>query len=208
MKTILCFGDSNTWGYDPGTRDRFPRDVRWPGVMRKALGDGFLVVEEGLNGRTTVWDDPIEGYKNGHDYLIPCLETHRPLDLAILMLGSNDLKVRFSVSAFDVAESAGVLVDAIQNSGTGPNGTAPAILLVAPPKVGKLTEFAQMFEGAQSKSLRFPEEYQRVAGERGCAFFDAASVARPSDKDGIHLEADQHKNLGEALAEEAISLLG
>jgi len=117
--TILCFEDSNTWGYDPIAQDRFPRDVRWTGVMRKALGSDFLVLEEGLNGRSTVWEDPIEGYKNGHDDLVPCLETHRPLDLVILMLGTNDLKVRFHVSSFDIAQSVAVLIDVIQRSGSG-----------------------------------------------------------------------------------------
>jgi lysophospholipase L1-like esterase len=92
MKAILCYGDSNTWGYDPVTKGRFPRDMRWTGVLRQSLGDDYLVIEEGLNGRTTVWDDPIEGYKNGAAYLVPCLTTHRPLDLVIIMLGTNDLK--------------------------------------------------------------------------------------------------------------------
>ena len=97
MKTILCYGDSNTWGYNPATTERSSRDERWTGILRRELDDGYLVIEEGLNGRTTVWDDPIEGYKNGKEYLIPCLETHKPLDLVIIMLGTNDLKVRFSV---------------------------------------------------------------------------------------------------------------
>ena len=99
MKTILCYGDSNTWGYNPSMGGRYARDERWPGVLRKELGEGYLVIEEGLNGRTTVWDDPIEGYKNGKTYLVPCLETHKPLDLVIILLGTNDLKMRFSVSA-------------------------------------------------------------------------------------------------------------
>ena len=73
IKTILCYGDSNTWGWNPATQDRHSRDERWTGVLRRALGDGYLIVEEGLNGRTTVWDDPIEGYKSGKEYLIPCL---------------------------------------------------------------------------------------------------------------------------------------
>ncbi|MCW5845462.1 MAG: hypothetical protein KIT77_29690, partial [Caldilinea sp.] len=104
MKRILCFGDSNTWGYDPVSQDRYARNARWPGVLRQQIGAGYEVIEEGLNGRTTVWNDPIEGYKNGRDYLIPCLETHRPLDLVIILLGTNDLKKRFSLSAYDIAQ--------------------------------------------------------------------------------------------------------
>ena len=97
MRRILCFGDSNTWGYDPATGERFDEQTRWTGVLQAALGGDYTVIEEGLNGRTTVWDDPIEGHKNGHEYLVPCLETHRPLDLVVLMLGTNDLKRRFSL---------------------------------------------------------------------------------------------------------------
>ena len=156
MKVILCFGDSNTWGYDPATKSRFPRDVRWTGVLRNALGEEYLVIEEGLNGRTTVWNDPIEGYKNGREYLIPCLETHKPIDLVVIMLGTNDLKKRFSVSAFDIANSTGVLADTVKKSAAGPNDGVPPILLLAPPPLAKLTEFAEMFEGAGPRRKSLP----------------------------------------------------
>ncbi|MBC7812535.1 MAG: hydrolase, partial [Burkholderiales bacterium] len=116
MKSIVCFGDSNTWGYDPVSKGRFARDKRWTGVLRQTLGEGYLIIEEGLNGRTTVWDDPIGYFKNGRDYLIPCLDTHCPFDLITIMLGTNDLKKRFSVSAYDIADSAGMLVDIVQRS--------------------------------------------------------------------------------------------
>lgn len=200
MKTVLCYGDSNTWGYDPTTADRFDRDTRWPGVLRQELGDGYLVIEEGLNGRTTVWEDPIEGYKNGREYLVPCLESHKPLDLIVIMLGTNDLKKRFSLSAFDVAYSAGVLVDVVKRSEAGVGGGAPQVLLVCPPPVGKLTEFAEMFEGSEEKSRRLPEWFARVAGEQGCRLLDAGEVVAASDLDGIHFEAPEHRKLGKAVA--------
>ena len=148
MKTIVCYGDSNTWGYDPVSQDRLSITQRWTGVLAQELGAGYRVIEEGLGGRTTVWDDPIEGYKNGKGYLIPCLETHKPIDLIIIMLGTNDLKKRFSVSAYDIANGAGVLVDVVQKSASGPRGAVPQILLMAPPPTTQLTEFAEMFEGA------------------------------------------------------------
>lgn len=207
MKTILCYGDSNTWGYDPATGERFPPDVRWPGVLRQTLGEGYWVVEEGLGGRTTVWDDPIEGYKNGKEYLIPCLETHRPLDLVTIMLGTNDLKKRFSLSAFDIAEGAGVLVRIVQKSEAGPAGGAPKVLLIAPPPTARLTEFAEIFEGSEEKSRRFGEHYRRVAGECGCPFLDAGQVIVSSDLDGIHFEAEEHRKLGEAVAARVRELL-
>ena len=95
MKTILCFGDSNTWGYNPENRQRFGPEERWSGILRNSLGEDYRAIEEGLNGRTTLWDDPIEGFKNGLDYLMPCLESHKPFDLITIMLGTNDLKCRF-----------------------------------------------------------------------------------------------------------------
>lgn len=94
MKTVLCYGDSNTYGYNPVNGLRYPQDVRWPGKLQSLLGNGYQIIEEGCNGRTTVFDDPLEGWKNGLDYLRPCLNSHKPVDIVILMLGSNDLKKR------------------------------------------------------------------------------------------------------------------
>lgn len=207
MKTIVCFGDSNTWGYHPATKERYGRDERWAGVLRNTLGAEYLVVEEGLNGRTTVWDDPIEGYKNGKEYLIPCLETHKPLDLVIIMLGTNDLKKRFSLSAFDIAKGAGVLVSMAQCSETGPGGQAPKVLLLAPPPVAKLSDFAEMFEGSEEKSRKLGKYYRQVAEELGCAFLDTSEVIVSSDVDGIHFDLDQHHKLGKKVAEIVRTLL-
>ena len=200
MKRVLCYGDSNTWGYEPATGNRYPEEVRWPGVLARELGDGFRVVEEALNGRTTVREDPVEEYKSGKVYLRPCLESHAPLDLVIIALGVNDLKARFFASASDAADGAGALVNISQHSGAGSGGRAPAVLLVAPPPVGVLTELAQMFAGAQEKSWGFSHQYRRVAEKYGCVFLDAGEVVRPSDRDGIHLEAGEHRKLGEAVA--------
>ena len=97
QKTILCYGDSNTWGYDPVNACRYDRNIRWPGVLQKELGQAYYVKEEGLCGRTTVWDDPVEGHKNGLKQLTPILHSHCPLDLVVIMLGTNDLKMRYSV---------------------------------------------------------------------------------------------------------------
>ena len=207
MKTILCYGDSNTRGYIPGTGERFPREVRWPGVLRRELGDGYEVIEEGLDGRTTVWDDPIEGYKNGRAYLIPCLESQRPIDLVVMMLGTNELKMRFSLSAYDIAEGIRVLVDIVQKSEAGPDGGPPSLLLMAPPPIAGLSELAEMFEGAEAKSRRFSKHCRRIAEEQGCEFFDTSEVIVSSDIDGIHFEADEHKKLGEAVADQVRKIL-
>jgi len=208
MKRVLCYGDSNTWGYDPLAGERYEKSVRWTGVLSRLLGSGYEVIEEGLNGRTTVWEDPIEGYKNGYTYLIPCLESHRPLDLVVIMLGTNDLKKRFNVSAFDIAQSAGVLVRAVMSSAAGRKAAPPLVLLVSPPPVAKLSGFAEMFEGAEPKSQKLGAYYFQVASELGCAFLDAGSVIRSSDVDGIHFDAEEHARLGQAVAEKVQALLG
>lgn len=200
MKTILYYGDSNTWGYDPATQERYARDRRWTGVLRRELGEGCLVIEEGLNGRTTVWDDAIEGYKIGKEYLIPCLETHKPIDLVVIMLGTNDLKMRFSVPACDIAAGAGVLVDIVAKSETGPGDSAPQVLLVAAPPIGNLSEFGEMFEGGAAKSRMLSRNFQMVAEERGCALLDASGIIVSSDVDGIHLDLREHRKLGKASA--------
>lgn len=208
MKTILCYGDSNTWGYQPGTGERFPPDERWTGVLGTALADGYAVIEEGLNARTTVRDDPIEEHKNGRDYLRPCLASHQPLDLVVILLGVNDLKARFSASASDIADGAGALVDIVQKSGAGPNGGPPEVLLIAPPAVVSLTELAEMFEGAEAKSRKFPAQYRRVAEKYRCELLDASEVVASSDLDGIHLDRGEHAKLGQAVADRVKNVLG
>lgn len=201
QKTVLCFGDSNTWGRSPFGVERLPPESRWPVVMQSKLGEDYQIVMEGLNGRTTVWEDPIEEGRCGKAYLMPCLLTHDPIDLVILMLGTNDLKKRFSVSAFDIGRSVGLLLDKILASATGPGKTAPKVLLMAPPPVAKLTEFAAMFEGAEEKSRQLAGYYRQHAQLRGCSFFDAGELIRSSDADGIHFEPQEHVKLGERVAQ-------
>jgi lysophospholipase L1-like esterase len=200
MPVIVVFGDSNTWGYDPATGGRFPRAQRWPGVLQRELGADFEVIAEGLNGRTTVHDDPIEPYRCGADALPSCLMSHSPVDLVVLALGCNDLKKRFSVSAFDIAEGAARLIFLARAYAEGPDGRPPKILLVAPPPIAKLTGFAEMFEGGREKSILLGQRYRDVAKRDGVAFLDAGAVIRCSDLDGIHYEADQHELLGRAAA--------
>ena len=208
MKRVLCYGDSNTWGYDPITKDRFDKDTRWTGVLSNLLGSGYDIIEEGLNGRTTVWDDPIEGYKNGQAYLIPCLESHRPLDMVVIMLGTNDLKTRFSVSAYDIAEGLKVLIGIVQASKAGVREQPPKVLLLAPPVTTRLTEFTEMFEGAEEKSLKFSMHCGRVAQEMGCECLDTSDIVVSSPKDGIHLEASAHGRLGQAVVAKVKELIG
>ena len=155
-RTILCYGDSNTHGTMPmpdlGAMGRYGPGVRWPGQLA-ALLPGWQVIEEGLPGRTTVHDDPIEGaHRNGLTVLPAILESHRPIDVVILMLGTNDLKQRFSVNALDIALSLAKLVLAIRASGCGPDGAAPGVILVAPPPILEVQDLGVMFAGGEAKS--------------------------------------------------------
>ena len=208
MAVIVAFGDSNTWGYDPSRGTRFAPDIRWTGVMRRELGAAHTVIEEGLNGRTTVFTDPIEPDRRGADYLPPCLRSHAPLDVLIIALGCNDMKGRFSASPGDIAFGAERLILMARAEPAGPNGAPPKVLLVAPPPIAKLTALAEMFEGATEKSRALAARYREVAKLHGVGFVDAGQFIACSDLDGIHFEADQHAILGHALAEAVRMTLG
>ena len=208
MAVIVAFGDSNTWGYDPAAGGRFPADVRWTGVMRRELGDRHSVIEEGLNGRTTVFEDPIEPDRRGATYLPPCLRSHSPLDLVVVALGCNDMKARFGLTPADIAAGAERLILMARAEPAGPGGAPPKVILVAPPPVAKLTGFAEIFEGATEKSRRLAARYREVAERQGVGFVDAGQFIACSDLDGIHFEADQHAVLGHAMAEAVRIMLG
>lgn len=218
MKNILCYGDSNTWGYRPGNAwtfalsapGRYAPHERWPGVLRAELGEDYTVIEEGLPGRTTVFDDPLEQHRNGKTYLIPCLDTHSPLDLVVIMLGTNDLKQHFSLSAYEIATGAAILVGVVQSSGTGPDGSPPEVLLMSPPEVRDTggDEASQLFDGAVRKSRQLAEYYRQVAAEYACGFLDTSQIITTSDEDGIHLGVHEHTELGIAVAGFVRAILG
>ncbi|HEY1943840.1 MAG TPA: SGNH/GDSL hydrolase family protein [Roseiarcus sp.] len=207
MAVIVAFGDSNTWGYDPATGTRFAPDVRWTGVMQRELGAAYRVIEEGLNGRTTVFNDPIEPDRRGADYLPPCLRSHAPLDLLIIALGCNDMKMRFSASPGDIANGAEFLIRLARAEALGPDGALPRILLVAPPPIRKLTNFAEMFQGAAEKSQLLAQRYRDVAERQRVGFVDAGEFVACSDLDGIHFEVESHAVLGQTMAEAARMVL-
>jgi lysophospholipase L1-like esterase len=201
VKRIVCYGDSNTWGYDPATRRRFPADVRWTGVLARELGSGYQIIEEGLNGRTTILDDPWEPERNGKTYLRPCLESHQPLDLVTIMLGTNDLKARHRVSASDIAQGAAVLVDVAQHHARRADDSPAPVLLICPPPIATLTTFDRMFEGADAKSRELGRYFRMVAEWHDVPLLDAGDVIVSSDLDGIHFGAAEHTKLGAAVAD-------
>lgn len=209
---ILCYGDSNTHGTRamryPGERRRYRGHVRWPGRLAGALDGVAKVIEAGLPGRTTVHDDPVEGaHKNGLAVLPAVLESHAPLDVVILMLGTNDLKARFAVGPLEVAQSAERLVLAIAGSRCGPEGTAPGVLLVAPVPILETGFFAEIFAGGADKSRRLAGTMQDVAARQGCGFLDAGRVASVHPDDGIHLGEADHAALADALAGQLLQVL-
>ncbi len=210
-KRVLCFGDSNTWGAIPGDSQRFPDDVRWTGVLQKELGDDYLVIEEGYNGRTTVFDDPVEGRLSGIRYFGPCLDTQSPLDLVILMLGTNDLKTRFGSDAGTIAYALNRYLDAL--AVTPMAGEKPQVLIAAPIRINPAYKnnplFHDMFrEDAAERSERFAEEFSAFADQAGLPFIDAAQYACADDADGIHMAAPSHLSLGKAMAQKVKELLG
>lgn len=204
MKTILCYGDSNTYGYIPENGLRYPADVRWTGCLQNALGAEYRIIEEGCNGRTTVHDDPIDGWKNGISYLMPCLYSHKPVDIIILMLGSNDMKVNFNATADDAANGVARIIDIMKSFTLDRQGYVPQIILVSPPVISEAVlkgPFVGTFdEKSVSESRRFSSCYRNVADEKACIFADAAMVIEPSEVDGLHLSADSHSKLADALS--------
>ena len=204
-RTILCFGDSNTHGTRPlPTLDgagRFDHAARWPSVMGKALGPAYEVINEGHPGRTTVLDDPMTGeYRSGIRVLPALLESHKPLDLVILKLGTNDLKNCFHVSAADIAFFLDRLVRMIRASGAGLNGAAPQVLVVAPPPILEAGCLAEMFAGGAVKSHGLASAIQAMTTRANAGFFDAGRVIAVSPVDGIHYEAEAQVQLGLAMA--------
>ncbi|MCC8944011.1 lysophospholipase L1-like esterase [Bradyrhizobium sp. USDA 4518] len=206
VRSVLCFGDSNTHGQIPGRGplERYDRATRWPGVLQAELGSRWYVIEEGLSGRTTVHDDPIEGtHKNGRTYLRPCIQSHTILDLVIIMLGTNDLKVRFNKPPSEVAMGMGCLIYDIRELAPGPGGSVPEIMIVAPPPMlDDIKEWKSIFAGGPEKSRQLGLEFEIMADSLGVHFFNAGTVCQCDEADGFHLNAGAHRALGVALAQE------
>lgn len=201
MKSILCYGDSNTWGYVPGTGRRYPVDVRWTGLVQKSLGSGYRIIDEGLSGRYTVWDEPFRPGRNGAALLQPILESHRPLDWVVLMLGTNDVLHFKDNTFFDAARGASILIDIVRRTQAGLNDCSPPVLLVSPPLITELSEAQRLkCHGNPANSVDFGKYYRQVAEEKQCEFLDAGQVCGPSSIDGVHLDEEGHGRLAQAIA--------
>jgi len=199
VKRVLCFGNSNTWGYIPGIGERFDYNSRWAGILAQSLNGKYQIIEEGLNGRTIAWDDPTHNGRNGLKYLIPCLETHRPLDIVIIFLGTNDLKNYFNGSIQDIANNMDKMIKIIKDVQYGSNGNPPQILLLSIPHISKIDRRDSSFINAREKSIRLTALYQEIALNNHIKFLDITATIKPSSIDGVHLNKENHQKLAQLL---------
>ena len=204
VKRIVCFGDSNTYGFAAGIGGRFDDGARWSGILKKSLAKKNIeVIEEGMNGRTTVFDDPTEEGRNGSDALGHILKKYGRIDMIIIMLGTNDCKVKFGADAKAIAQGMDVLISMIKLFDTNIN-----VLLISPAEINEGVRtgwFAENFDDTSiEKSKRLADEYRELARRRGCVFLNASDHVKTDSFDGIHLNKDAHKELARVV-EDAVT---
>lgn len=204
--TVLCYGDSNTWGWVAGKMgtERYPFDNRWPGVLQKSLGSDYVIIEEALGGRMTAFNDPRPEFphRNGHDLFPIILESHAPIDIVIVMLGTADCKALMGLSAQDIATGMQQLILDIKNIKVVNNHPAPKIILLAPAVVSEDTELMhELFKGAGQKSAELVNLYADLALQEDIIFFDTNNVTKVDETEGVHITAESHVTLGNALVD-------
>ena len=207
MKYILCYGDSNTHGYNPLDGYRYSEEVRWTGRLANLMGDQYKVIEEGLNSRTTALKPVGEPWRSGAYCLEACIRTHMPIDLSILMLGSNDMKLEYQQDEWMIGENVRKLIRIAKRVSMekNPDGKCCKILLVSPVLITEdavAGPFGEDFGG--ERAVRLSEKlayvYRKVADEEGTGYLDAAKCAAAGKLDGLHMEQEGHKKLAEAIA--------
>lgn len=216
-KNIMCFGDSLTYGWVPVEQGvpttRYDPDVRWTGVLAQGLGEGYAVIEEGLSARTTAADDPTDPRLNGSTYLPSALASHLPLDLVIIMLGTNDTKSFFHRTPADIATGMSLLAGQVLGSagGVGTVYPAPKLMIMSPPPLADAMGhpwFSVIFDDESvEKSRQLGPLYQALASFMGCEYFEAGSVLTTDGVDGIHFTPENNRALGEALVEKVRQVL-
>ena len=215
MKNILIYGDSNTWGLNPawtttGAR-RHAWDVRWPGRLQISLGHDYRVIDEALNGRTTVFDDPTSPGRSGLEFLTVCIESHSPLDLIVIVLGTNDTKTIFGANEFAITRGLDRLIRAAKNPFLYTPGNPPEILIGAPVPLGEgiATRLdVGMLDGTSlATSKKLAPQYKAVAELHGCHFIDLGQFAAASPIDNVHLDADAHAKLADAMREKILQII-
>lgn len=211
LRRIICFGDSNTWGFDARTKKRFPEGVRWTSLLARYLGNDFQVVEEGLSGRTSCVDDPLFEGLNGLTYIHPCLMSHIPFELVIIMLGTNDTKERFNLTPYNIAQ--GITRLAVKAKGIAEENCGPhaKVLVVAPPPIGKdyiNAEFGEsMGEGCDKKSEEFPKYLKNLLKEYQIEFLDTSGIVSMNTIDYMHLDEEGHKKMADLVYKKVKEIL-
>lgn len=197
---VLCYGDSNTWGYDPESDGRYDENKRWTGVLGSLLGEDYVIIEEGLNGRTTDVDYPDRIGRNGYSYLIPCLDSHYPLDYVVLNLGTNDTKAMFQRSPERIALGIERLIQVILGKGLEDSSPNVKLVLIAPTKIREIGLYAETMKGACVKIMHLATLCQALAEDYDLAFVNLSDI-EPSPKDGIHLSAEAHERIAKMVFE-------
>lgn len=204
MQTILLYGDSNTWGFNPdftGQKDlRFVREERWGGVLQALLGQAYTVLEEGLGGRTTTLEDPAAPGRSGLSLLAPIVQSHQPMDLLVFLLGTNDMKNTYRASPADIRRGMELLVQSALNPYWWDTRRPPKMLLIAPPHIHNTGVHDFIDASSEEKSYQLSAHYRQLAEAYGCGFLDAAAVTEPSAREGLHLDRAGHAALGTAAA--------
>lgn len=205
-KRIVCFGDSNTWGFIGGTRQRFDEDTRWTGLLQTLLGDGYAVVEEGLNGRTTVFRNPFVPHTNAADHIRPVLLSAAPIDLLIMMLGTNDFQLQIAATPSAAAQGVGLLVEEARSFGLSWPGEEMKVLIIAPTAIDEsrlsLKEQDCIDARGVESSRLLAGELQTTARLLNCYFLDANDYIVPGRTDGTHWDAEGHRIMADVICRE------
>jgi lysophospholipase L1-like esterase len=210
-KRIVCFGDSNTWGYNAENLTRFSEEIRWPCRLQRTLGSDFQIIEEGLSGRTSVMDDPLFEGLNALTYIHPCLMSHAPLELVIIMLGTNDTKERFGLTAFNIAQGITRLASKASQTAAGINGAYPKVLVLAPPTIGKgyydTAVHHSMGDNCDKKSEEFPVHLEKMLQDGEIEFLNLGNQVPMNTIDFMHLDEDGHKLTSELVHNKIMEIL-
>jgi lysophospholipase L1-like esterase len=212
MHQILVYADSLTWGIIPNTRKRLAFEQRWPNILESSLSQRDLhvrIIEDSLNGRRTVWDDPFKPGRNGLQGLAQRIEIHSPLSLVILMLGTNDFQFSHPYNnAWSSSQGIRALVNEIRKAPIEPDMPVPPILVICPPPINHpRASSLEKFQGADQRCQGLAEAYRATCSDLNCHFFDSSQLIHASQIDGVHLDADQHQALGRALVEVVLPIL-
>ena len=211
MKHILVYSDSISWGIIPMSRNRFAFEQRWPGILENnlnKLGQDVRVIEDCLNGRRTIYEDPVRSGRNGLIGLSQRIEVNSPLELVILMLGTNDFQANHDHTALDAAKGMKALIDEIRHTTLEPGMIKPKILVIAPPPILEPKgDIAMKFKDGHKKCVGLAKAYKKLCEDESCNFFDAEKVTTSSKIDGVHFDLDQHAKFGDAISDYVKNLI-